>query len=343
MPAAPSAAPTPCSRAAALVLLTLSCAVPAAAAGTGDLSGQTLRITMIHEPGFVDMLGPDGFVKPTAEWGGFLVDLLARIASEAGFTYTLHSPSGSNLEGGLCAPTNLTGPARQAFYATQYNCGQRDTEIGNSDVYWGMYYITSGRIKRGTLFTTPYLSDKGLSMLTSAKAEAGWTDEIYKLFKPFTGGMWALSVATVCFFTLVLWVLEDHTAEPNRPSTRANFYSETKEGDDEGRQMQGGEGRGYLTADTARNSGVNKLYYSFLTLTAHGSPVALSNLALVYSVVFSFFALIWVAAYTANLASILQTLQLEAPFTTLPEFLAAQKSGEAGMACAKAGTACVQA
>jgi hypothetical protein len=173
--------------AAPLLLLLAAAQSPAAEANTAvatkDLArGKSLRITMIHEPGFINMKGEDGLVKPTSQWSGFLVDLLRRVSTEAGFTYTLHSPSGNG--GALCAPTNLTGPARQAFYATQYNCGQADTETQETDVYWGMYYMTNGRIARGTLFTIPYLSDAGLSMLTVAEAEPSWTSEATKIFKP---------------------------------------------------------------------------------------------------------------------------------------------------------------
>eukprot|EP01047_Picozoa_sp_COSAG01_P047529 COSAG01_NODE_4550_length_4932_cov_2.492862_1_plen_187_part_00 len=119
---------------ATAALLIAAAATAAEAVAVKDLvRGKSLRITMIQEPGFINMLGADGFVKPTSQWSGFLVDLLRRVSTEAGFSYTLHSPSGNG--GALCAQTNLTGKARQAFYSTQYNCGQADTETAHTDLY----------------------------------------------------------------------------------------------------------------------------------------------------------------------------------------------------------------
>jgi hypothetical protein len=144
--------------------------------------------------------------------------------------------------------------------------------------------------------------------------------------------MWLLSGLAAFFFTLNLWVLEDHVAQPDRASVKADVFGELD-------HVESNKKTGYLNLGTLRASGIKQLYHSLLTLTAHESPVVNTNLGLVYSVFFSFFALIWVAAYTANLAAILQTMQAQAPWADMSEFLAAQKADTAGPACVKAGTA----
>jgi hypothetical protein len=183
-------------------------AVASAAPLLGDLRGKHLRVTMVQEDGFVNMLGSDGLLLPPEKWSGFLVDVLLRVSQEAGFNYTLQPPTGNH--SGFCLPTNLTGAARAAFYANQYNCGQGDAEDNVTDVLWGMYYSTRQRMARGISFTVPFASDKGLSMLTKAKVQPSWSQEATKIFKPFTPLMWFLSFTAVFVYTSCMWLLEDH-------------------------------------------------------------------------------------------------------------------------------------
>jgi hypothetical protein len=179
-----------------------------AASLLGDLRGKHLRVTMVQEDGFVNMLGSDGLLLPPAKWSGFLVDVLLRVSQEAGFKYTLQPPTGNH--SGFCLPTNLTGAARAAFYTNQYNCGQGDAEDNATDVLWGMYYATRQRMARGISFAVPFASDKGLSMLTKAKVQPSWSQEATKIFKPFTPFMWFLSFTAVFVYTCCMWLLEDH-------------------------------------------------------------------------------------------------------------------------------------
>jgi hypothetical protein len=97
--------------------------------------------------------------------------------------------------------------------------------------------------------------------------------------------------------------------------------------------------KGYLNRTTLRSTGVHTLYNSLLTMTAHSSPVVRTNIGLVYSTFFSFFALVWVASFTANLAGILQQSTTLMAFNSVVSLEAAQKNGEVGPACVKASTA----
>jgi hypothetical protein len=53
-----------------------------------------LHITTINNVGFADMIDGNGAFKPQMEWDGLMPDMIKWVARHAGFTYTLHSPTG---------------------------------------------------------------------------------------------------------------------------------------------------------------------------------------------------------------------------------------------------------
>lgn len=115
----------------------------------------------MHENKFCEMLNATtGELLPAAEWTGMLPEMLVWISAQAGFTYTLSPPSGN---GSAChAPVGDT-PSWLA-YATQYQCAEADvTELGISDVYMGVFYVTQPRLEQG-LMTTPFDGHAGLAL-----------------------------------------------------------------------------------------------------------------------------------------------------------------------------------
>jgi hypothetical protein len=142
------------------------------------LTGSHFRITALHEDGFLDVIdNDDGEVT----FSGYLIEMIAAIAHQANFTYTLATPSGL---GSKCVPQyqlseeewlvsmNTADPPAMSsaqsgpyssLYRTQYNCGTSDvTDVAlqntsyGSDMYLGMYYITPSRLLENQ-FTIPFV------------------------------------------------------------------------------------------------------------------------------------------------------------------------------------------
>ena len=92
---------------------------------------------------------------------GFVVDMLEWVAQRAGFTYTLHAPTGN---GSHCKAS--AGVTSLDQYAGQYNCGQDDvTELGLTDVYWGAFTrLFPARVHRTCIFDDhlPQVLSRGL-------------------------------------------------------------------------------------------------------------------------------------------------------------------------------------
>ena len=78
-----------------------------------SLSGQHFDFTVIHEPPYVDVGASDGMILDKAQWKGYILDMIAIVATKAGFTYELFLPSGN---GPSCSGTS------QLAWSMQYKC-----------------------------------------------------------------------------------------------------------------------------------------------------------------------------------------------------------------------------
>ena len=87
---------------------------------SGDLAGVHLHITTVHSIGAIDM-GIDGgnILLPSAQWTGFMIDVVNWVAAQAGFTYTLSLPSGLGPSCSRDADGNIQSVDT---YAGQYKC-----------------------------------------------------------------------------------------------------------------------------------------------------------------------------------------------------------------------------
>ncbi len=328
-----------------ILLVVMTATVGADSAGSlggravGNLSGVNLRLTLVHEEGYVNMLGDDGLLLPVEEWSGFLIDMLQRVSEHSGLNYTLLSPSGNS---SYCTPSNLTGAERAAFYATQYNCGQGDAELNATDVLWGMYYMTRFRMERGITFTVPFAADKGLSMLASSATPPTYYDEAVKIFRPFTPLAWFLSLVSAFLFAGLMWLMEaGHSRrESQQREESQNVYEKAPPEYNHSKE----DWQQYWGSDVNRTNtwGMYKTMYSSMqTLLAHALPEVATKAGFVYTWIFSFYAVVWIAAYTANLAAILTTPTKTVTFKSISELMVAQQSGQVGPACVKQGTAYV--
>ena len=96
-------------------------------AHTGDLRGVHLEITTVHNSAAMNMFDSDGGLLPWQEWRGFQRDVIDWVAAKAGFTYTLHLPSGEgeacakNEDGSVQTPVHNTRPPPQPHTAILTN------------------------------------------------------------------------------------------------------------------------------------------------------------------------------------------------------------------------------
>ena len=87
--------------------------------------------------------------------------------------------------------------------------------------------------------------------------------------------------------------------------------------------------RSYSGSDVNRTNtwGFYKTVYgSMQTLLAHDVPEVTTKAGFIYTWIFSFYAVVWIAAYTANLAAILSTSQAKVTFDSIPTLMMAQSA-----------------
>ena len=193
-----------------------------------DLKGKHYNITSIHAEGYVGMgyEGPDTALLPSDEWEGMVIDMIAWVARKAGFTYTLAPPTG---QGSNCKHSD-DSTATSSQYAVQYNCGSDDVTAGRSDMYWALYYITPGRLETN-LVTVPFMSDVGVTLTATGKAERSVlddiTDKMKVLFSPFTWVMWMVTIALMLLVSLTFWIIEHGMLNENDRFTADSVASLT--------------------------------------------------------------------------------------------------------------------
>jgi hypothetical protein len=119
-----------------------------------------LRVTTVHDVPYLNMFNQStSHLLPSTEWRGLSHDVLSWIAEQAGFTYTLLSPTGNGTD---CAPAGGSGAPH--IYARQYNCAMNDvTELEQADVYIGAFFVTQQRSQEG-LMTSPTELQAGLAV-----------------------------------------------------------------------------------------------------------------------------------------------------------------------------------
>ena len=99
----------------ALLLCSWVVAVRASEDAT-NLTGVHLDIVTINGDGLARMVSDNGTLLPASEWVGLMPDMIEWVAQQAGFTYTLLSPTGQG-------PSCDRAGEPPAHYASQYNCG----------------------------------------------------------------------------------------------------------------------------------------------------------------------------------------------------------------------------
>ena len=275
----------------------------------GSLDGRHLDITTVHALGFIDMGYEQGELWPASQWHGFIIDQIRWIAQQANFTYTLHSPSGLGAD---C----LHNSAMDGLlpYAAQYNCGVNDViDLNRTDMYWAMYFVTVPRLQ-DAIFTQPFMSNVGLTIALPAGQE-NWMDEASKIFAPFSPALWLCTLGTTLFVSVVMWLME-HSHES---------WQHVK--------------TGYVTAHAFRRGIGPSIEQSWLSLLSHAMFAPMSTRGMTFSMLWCFFSVVWMSAYTAELSANLIEPRVALPVDSIPRLVEAQSRSLIGRACIKASTA----
>jgi hypothetical protein len=180
---------------------------------TGNLSGIHLHITAVHDDQGMNMFAHDGRMLPWMEWRGFQRDVIDWVAARAGFTYTLHSPSGN---GPACSRQADNSKFPIERYTGQYNCAGEDMNAYNyTHVFWAMAYITPPRLAAAP-YTVPVLSDVGIQLVVKRTRPDTWQASLF-IYSPFDEGMWLWFLCTVGAVMFVMYFV-DHggTIEPKQ-------------------------------------------------------------------------------------------------------------------------------
>ncbi|GMH46359.1 hypothetical protein TrRE_jg4302 [Triparma retinervis] len=166
---------------------------------------------------------------------------------------------------------------------------------------------------------------------------------IKKPMLPFTTNMWYGTFVVVVFSAIVMWAIEHSHKEDVRflppkskylvPKVLQNLNSD--EGGFKSKPVSTRKNeRGLFTLDSLTFA----FFYFFergtLTLSGHNvfEPVTVGGR--LFNIVYCSFCCVWVATYTANLASILQSEQVHFSIKTIPDLIRNEK-----IACSMGGTA----
>jgi len=323
----------------------------AAAQATGDLKGMHLHITSVHDAAAMNMMDAAGNMLPWEEWKGFTVDVIQWVSRKAGFTYTLHSASGY---GKHCPKKEDGSMFPQAHYKGMYNCAGNDVYCtggvdgpdydcegfnvppeNQTHIFWAMAYITPWRLD-AMLFTTPVLSDVGISMVMVPDIPTVWGKSA-ELITPFTTDMWLLSMMTLLIVSFVMWF----TNHAGTVDSRMKLAEELPElyGRYKSRLTSG-----YMTTTQfAREvppslaNGIHTMITGPSAFTTQSAHAGILNVAV------SVFAMVWMLVYGAQLCSSLTVTKLTVPVSGLSDpstgLVAGQLSGLTGLACSQGGAA----
>jgi hypothetical protein len=187
---------------------------PSASIRAGNLIGYHLNITTVNQPGFTNMMSSDGSMLPPSQWTGYFVDLMAWIATQSGMNYTLSAPTGL---GSKCSTSSSN--------AGNYGCAQQDvTEVGVTDMYLGLFYVTASRLEAG-LMTRTYTGDAGIAV--AQKGGATDTLDEYQV-KQAAGTVGKLCTLTGAAFTD--WVAREYPAISQVAVQYSEYVPKLKDG-----------------------------------------------------------------------------------------------------------------
>eukprot|EP01130_Rhizamoeba_saxonica_P017560 TRINITY_DN8541_c0_g1_i1.p1 TRINITY_DN8541_c0_g1~~TRINITY_DN8541_c0_g1_i1.p1 ORF type:complete len:434 (-),score=75.66 TRINITY_DN8541_c0_g1_i1:12-1220(-) len=153
--------------------------------------------------------------------------------------------------------------------------------------FGGTLSATSSRSKDYNITFSMTLGDSSLGIMVAGETGAGF--DVFKFLKPLTWKLWLSGLGATVVMGHIVWIYQ--RIEGNREEFPKNYLSGIREG----------------------------IYYSFMSLFKFGS-VSLKGLpSRILMIGWSFFALMFVAAYTATLASLLTVTYVSSDINNLAD------------------------
>lgn len=220
-----------------------------------------------------------GDIMTKSNWDGFIPKLIELVADRAGFTYSLYLPSG--LGGGICSQPE----GRQSLknLTSSYGCGQRDTFENRTQMFFSLYYVTADRLNK-TYATQPFLTNQGLSIISISQSSTDFSDYAFLFLQPFSWHLWGIIVLFIPFSAMVFFFLEEGSASDDFEWVGAS---------------------GAMSVTSFKHNFLRSFWLAWSSTTGANSHTPSSRQGKIYSMFWTFFTLVIVASYTANLASFL--------------------------------------
>jgi len=264
-----------------------------------SLTGTHFAIVTTEDPPFITVRdGPDMPIKPWQEWSGWIPEMIKETSKMSGFTYTLQLSSNKNTYAYGASDREVvfnktrTNDTTSTFPVAEHG----GFGVSPPDMHWAGAYITSKR--RDALdMATPFFTAP-LSLVVLQQEQTIW-GQAGSFLQPFNAKLWALILGMAFFAGFVYMALEE-TAENGGRFEGAAFKTQRS--------------FWYSYADSMYMSGV-----SMATQLESFDPT--NALGKIFVLMWSFWCLLVITAYTANLAAyMIATKPILTP-SSLAEFI----------------------
>lgn len=244
--------------------------VPLAAHCEALHSGSPWRISTPVAPPMLTIHDADGTpFKDPSHWRGFAIDFWDEVSKRCHFEYTIRLP-------GQISDTLADFDFNESTTSMR-SCGQANKDVwieNRSDIYMSSFYVNDVRLNN-SLMTQPIMNTP-LQLGELASANKASTAGIFSPFHTMTWLMWFVTTGIASF---AFWFLDAGVAGEN--------FLRHKRAD-----MQNLKENFWMS-----------YWLSWSSLTGGNAHRPTTGLGRVFSGVWTFFCLIMIATYTANLAA----------------------------------------
>jgi hypothetical protein len=260
---------------------TLCLLLHSAVATDSYLPLRTRCATVVEQSPFVTVRDSGGNLLSSDEWYGFIPSLIEAVADLAGFSYSLYLPTGRgpgacNQPEGRRSLANLTG---------NYGCGQWDTVENRTHMFFALYYANPSRANV-TYITQPYLTNTGLSIITVQELAQSFVETAFLFMAPFSPALWTIFFLLIPSSAVIFWFLDEGSASEDFDWVGV---------------------AGAMSFKSFKHNILKSWWLTWSSATGANAHSPSSSQGKLFSMFWTFFTLVIVAAYTANLASYMST------------------------------------
>jgi len=250
-----------------------------------SLKGDTLKVAFNDNTGgYLGAYNPKGSFVANGDWTGPAVEFVSRAAALGGFNIEMVSP-----------PVNLKADANEYFNSTSsFDYCVYAAALGYVDFCVGAFTLTNDRVSSAPWFV---LGDHAIQLITFLQepesAFMRFWDDASTLLKPFAWRVWlVMSLLFMPLMSFIILYFEYGKSDGAYPSTDKKDLP------------------GYFALS---------LYEVFQSLFAGYGGTIVSRAGKAMMIGIGFFNILILATYTANLAAILNTNDLQPQVTSLEE------------------------